>query len=241
MVETLATRRGPRAILSALLRECIDFVLPQHCVVCGRFGDSLHAECLDRLPRAEGVRCVRCWQPGVGTWCERCAVGGADAPAFNGLRAPFRFEGDARRVVLEAKFRGVTSHLRPLGQAAADLVPPEWRFDVVVGVPMSGSRMRRRGYNQAEVLAAEVGRALDVRVRRGLLRKVRNTPAQAGLSAERRAHNLAGAFAVRGVPPEGVLVVDDVTTTGATLSTVAAALKAAGAERVYGLAVARED
>ena len=67
------------------------------------------------------------------------------------------------------------------------------------------------------------------------------TAPQASLSAEARWKNLRGAFEVRGVPPERVLVVDDISTTGATLSAVAGVLKAAGAERVYALAVAHED
>jgi ComF family protein len=162
-------------------------------------------------------------------------------PEFDGLRAPFRFEGHARRAILEAKFRGITAHLPVLGRAAAEGLPPEWRFDAVVAVPLAPMRQRRRGYNQAAVLAREVSKATGVGERRRLLVRQRSGPAQASLSAERRATNLVGAFAVRGVPPPRVLVVDDVTTTGSTLSTIAGVLKAAGAERVYALAVARED
>jgi ComF family protein len=235
----------PLRLSRRLWDDCIDFVLPQHCVVCGGFGASLHDDCLDRLSHAEGPRCARCWRPGAGTWCERCATADPEArpdmPAFDALRTPFRFEGDARRAVLEAKFRGVTAHLPPLARAAVDVVPREWRFDVVVGVPLARGRERRRGYNQAALLAREVAEATGARARADLVRRVRATPPQAGLSAERRARNLDGAFAVRGVPPEGVLVVDDVTTTGSTLSSMASVLKAAGAVRVYALAVARED
>lgn len=231
----------PPLLSRRLLSDCIDFLLPQHCIVCGQFGASLHGGCMDTFPAAEGPRCTRCWRPGSGTWCERCAVDGPAAPAFSALRTPFRFEGDARRALLEAKFRGVTAHLSPLAQAAAEVIPSAWRFEVVVGVPLARGRERRRGYNQAAILAREVGEVTGTRVRANLVRRVRSTPPQAGLSAERRARNLDGAFAVRGVPPEGVLVVDDVTTTGSTLSTVAAALRAAGATRVYALAVARED
>lgn len=231
----------PRGFGGRIWAQISDLLLPQHCVVCGGFGASLHPACLPSLPRAEGSRCVRCWRPARTTWCERCAEEGADAPAFDALRAPFRFEGHARGAILEAKFRGVTSHLPVLAGAAAEAIPPEWRFDVVVPVPLSGSRRRTRGYNQAEILARHVARAHGAGLRTRLLVRTRNAPPQASLSAEERARNLAGVFAVRGVPPPSVLVVDDVTTTGATLSTTAAVLKAAGAERVYDLAVARED
>lgn len=231
----------PRRIGSRIRTQISDFLLPQQCLVCGAFGSSLHAECLAALPVAEGARCARCWRPVRTTWCERCASGGADAPEFDGLRTPYRFEGQARRAILEAKFRGITAHLPALARAAADALPAEWRFDTVVAVPLAPMRQRRRGYNQAAILAREVSRATGVGERRRLLVRTRSGPAQASLSAERRATNLVGAFAVRGVPPPRVLVVDDVTTTGSTLSTIAGVLKAAGAERVYALAIARED
>ena len=235
------TRPGPRSPGFRIRAQISDLLLPQQCMVCGKFGASLHADCLDALPPAEGTRCARCWRPVATTWCEVCAEGGPDAPAFDALRTPFRFEGHARRSILEAKFRGITAHLPVLARAAAEVVPAEWRFDVVVPVPLAPMRQRRRGYNQAGILAREVARATGRGERTRLVVRGKSGPAQASLSAERRVTNVLGAFAVRGVPPPGVLVVDDVTTTGSTLSAIARGLKAAGAERVYALAMARED
>lgn len=235
------TRSGPRSPGFRIRAQISDVLLPQQCLVCGQFGASLHDDCLKVLPTADGSRCARCWRPVATTWCEVCADGGPDAPAFDGLRTPFRFEGHARRAILEAKFRGITAHLPVLARAAAEVVPREWRFDVVVPVPLAPMRQRRRGYNQAGILAREVGRATGTSERTRLVVRAKSGPAQASLSAERRATNVLGTYAVRGVPPLGVLVVDDVTTTGSTLSAIANGLKAAGAERVYALAMARED
>ena len=106
---------------------------------------------------------------------------------------------------------------------------------------LAPTRQRKRGFNQASILAREIARATGAGERPRLLTRVRATAAQATLNAEQRATNLVGAFAVRGVPPPGVLVVNNVTTTGSTLDVIATVLKAAGAERVYALAVARED
>lgn len=170
-----------------------------------------------------------------------CATGGPQAPAFAGLRTPYRYEGATRRALLEAKFRGVTSPLEPLAEAAARIVPRTWEVEAVTAVPLWRGRERRRGFNQALTIARVVAAHLDVPLRPELVRRVRDTPSQAGLSAARRATNLDGAFAVGGDVPGRVLVVDDITTTGATCSAVARALLDGGAERVYALAVARED
>jgi len=86
-----------------------------------------------------------------------------------------------------------------------------------------------------------VARDLDVPLDRSLLRRVRETQPQAALSAGRRVTNLRGAFAVVGEPPEQVLLVDDVTTTGSTFDEVAGVLRRAGAATVYALAIGRED
>ncbi|MPZ98412.1 MAG: ComF family protein [Dehalococcoidia bacterium] len=234
--ESAASRLGAR-----LRRELGELLLPQRCIACSRFGAALHDGCVGLLTAAGGTRCTRCWRPGAGTWCERCAAGGTQAPAFDGLRAPFRFEGLARRAVLEAKFRRVTALLPPLAREAAASVPAEWTPEAVVPVPLHPARERRRGFNQAEHIARTVAEVLALPERTDLVRRVRETPPQATLDAVRRERNLGDAFAAHGPVPPRLLLVDDVTTTGATLGAVAATLRAAGAEQVWALALARED
>ena len=224
-----------------LLDEAWQALLPQRCIACGRFGAALHEACLTALPAASTPRCERCWRPEPAPLCTHCVAGGAAAPAFDALRAPFRFEGLARRALLEAKFRGVSAHLPPLARAAAALVPDHWRPEVVVPVPLGRRRERRRGFNQAREAARAVAQALALPLDDRLVVRVRETRPQAALGAAARATNLRHAFGASAPAPRRVLVVDDVTTTGATLSAVAHALRPAGAERVYALALARED
>lgn len=162
-------------------------------------------------------------------------------PPTTNLRAPFRFAAEARRALLEAKFRGVTRLIEPLAEAAARAVPLHWRIDVVAPLPLHRTRERKRGFNQAEIAARVVARDLDLPLDRSLLRRVRQRPAQAGLSAQRRATNLRGVFRVAGEPPERVLLVDDITTTGSTFAAAAAVLRGAGVSTVYALAIGRED
>lgn len=221
-----------------LLRELGEALLPQRCIACGRFGAALHRACLEALPAATAPRCTRCWAPGPGSPCAACL---ADPPPFEGLRTPYRFAGVARRALLEAKFRGITEHLDPLAGAAAGAVPRSWAIDAVAPVPLHASRRRRRGFNQSELIARGVASRLGVSLRADLLRRVRSTGPQTALGRDRRASNVAGAFGAVGEPPSGVLLVDDVSTTGATLAAAARALLEGGAQRVYALAIARED
>ncbi|MYD65773.1 MAG: ComF family protein [Chloroflexi bacterium] len=240
-------RTAARTLAPVLRQGFGDALLPQRCIVCGRYGAALHDACLDALPHADPPRCPRCWLPTAGSArearrrdgaCSRCA---AAPPPFEGLRTPYRFVGAARRAVIEAKFRGVSALLDPLGRASARVVPGWWSVDAVTPVPLHGARRRRRGFDQARLLAATVADELGVPLTDGLLRRVRATGAQTALGMDRRRRNMAGAFEVRAAPPPSVLLVDDVATTGATLGAAARALLDAGADRVYALAIARED
>ena len=240
-------RSAARSLAPALKSGLGDALLPQRCLVCGRFGAALHNACLEELPAATPPRCTRCWLPTANQspgarrrdgGCARCA---AAPPAFEALRTPYRFVGPARRAVIEAKFRGVSALLDPLGRAAARAVPASWPLDAVAAVPLHGSRRRRRGFDQAGLLARAVADELGLPLRGGLLRRVRATGAQTSLGLGDRARNMAGAFAASGEPPASVLLVDDVSTTGATLGAAARVLLDAGAARVYAVAVARED
>ena len=107
--------------------------------------------------------------------------------------------------------------------AACSAAPPAWAVDAVVPVPLHRGRQRRRGFNQAELLARAVAVRLGLPLRTDPLRRSRATPAQARLGAEERARNVAGAFAASGDSPPALLLVDDVTTTGATLAAAAPA------------------
>lgn len=117
------------------------------------------------------------------------------------------------------------------------------RADWVVPVPLHPFRVWWRGFNQSELLARPISEKLGIRYGNGLLRRVRNDPKQVGLSGRRRWENVRGAFAASNpavVKGKTILLVDDVMTTGATLSECARVLKRAGAEKVYGLTLTRQ-
>lgn len=220
--------------------DFLEAVFPQRCLVCGRFGAALHDECLADFPRAERPRCRVCWAPSRALVCARCELDDA-RDGFTELRTPFRFTGDARRAVLEAKFRGVTALLPVLARATAHSIEPSWRPDAVIPIPLAPNRERRRGFNQAAILANEIAEVAGLDAAPDRLRRVRSSEAQASLNAVDRATNVIGAFEARNLRGRRVLLVDDVTTTGATLNEAARAVREAGAVTVFAVAVARED
>lgn len=116
-----------------------------------------------------------------------------------------------------------------------------WNVEVVVPVPLSRQKMQVRGFNQAALLAKAFGGRAGVRVELGDLRRVKDTRSQVGLDPDARWRNVQQAFRAEALIFEGahVLVLDDLFTTGATLSACAAAIRAAGAGSVVGLTVAR--
>ena len=227
-------------MLSRLTKLAIDLVFPIHCSGCGREGGIICGQCVDGLERLTAPYCRICAAPGVNgvcRWCTRFPRG------FDSLRAPFRFEGAVRESVHSLKYRGVRAAARPLAGLMSDYlgrnpVP----VDVVIPAPLHPRRLRSRGYNQSALLAQGIGANLGLPVREALLARIRNPRPQVETqSQEERRSNVAGNFACR-ADASGLtaLLIDDVATTGSTLSECALALKDAGASKVYALTLARE-
>ena len=228
--------------LARLGRSALDLIYPPRCAVCGRGGDFLCDACLARLPAADGRRCPVCWSPLLEPDCRACS----EHPLpLERLRAAFRYEGEVRRLIHAFKF-GYQSSLAPRLGAALTACWQLHAFaaDYVVPVPLTGSRRRERGFNQADLLARELGRGTGVPVLPALRRRsFARAQAQSASAGERR-HNVEAAFvADPGVDLAGqrIVLVDDITTTGATLAACTLALLDGGAAAVSALTLARED
>jgi competence protein ComFC len=193
------------------LSALADLLFPQRCVGCERrASDLLCRECFEALPQIGRPVCARCGMPtAFETFvCDECK--GMDL-GFESARAPLRYEGVGEEIV---------------------------HFDAVVPVPLHRSRLRRRGFNQAELLARGVAAGLNAPFS-DTLRAVRKTRDQVELSAAERRANVAGAFVVRERARGRVLLVDDVFTTGATTSECAQTLLAGGAQEVHEVSLCR--
>jgi ComF family protein len=231
---------GPRPMLLRALDRALDAVFPPRCVSCDAFGAFICARCRADMTPANGIRCETCWMPLEPHHpCRRCRN---YHPAFNGARSAFVYEGAAREAVLALKFRGLSA-VAPLMASSMAETLTEWRPPAVfiVPVPLSGQRRRLRGYNQSELRAKEVSRLAGIPLERRALTRRRHTRAQATLSGDARWHNVARSFRPGKVPPiGGVVLIDDVITTGATLDACARVLLSEGADAVFELTFARE-
>jgi ComF family protein len=206
-----------------------------NCFLCrGAAHDLLCHACEADLPRLAGVRCPRCALDSPrGEVCGRCL---SESPHYDATVAALAYEFPADALVHALKFRGELAIAGLLGQMLLDRIVPG-EIDCAIPVPLSARRLRERGYNPAAEIARHVAPAkLDL----ALCERSRDTPPQMRLPHAERQRNVRGAFrCTRALAGETVAVVDDVMTTGATLSEIASVLKAAGARRVVNWIVAR--
>ena len=229
------------AAFRSLARSTLELLFPIHCLGCGREGNVICASCADELRKLEDPFCDVCAQPGAQGQCSPCLE---NPLAIDGIRAPYLFEGPLREAVHRLKYRGWRAVTPGLGDLLASyLEKHKLPGEVFVPVPLHSSRLRSRGYNQSNLLAREAGKLLGVPVREDLLNRANDSrPQVEARSREHRRANVAGNFkASADVVGMSVLLVDDVATTGSTLSACAAALKEAGAASVWGLVLARES
>lgn len=172
--------------------------------------------------------------------CDLCRLG------LRGFDAAYSFgayEDTLRELIHLFKYGRVRPLARLFGEWLVSAIPRDQTFDLIVPVPLHWRRKLERGFNQSELLARAVAKRYGLRPVNAVRRK-RPTGVQAGLSNAKRRTNVSGAFQVKRkaqVAGRRVLLIDDVMTTGATLSACAAALKNAGARYVAVLTLARVD
>ena len=228
--------------LDRLGKSAADFFFPQFCIGCGCEGEILCACCLSKLERVSPPFCPRCGLPQTDSGaCRDCS--GFDI-CIDGIRSPLLFRKLTREIVHQFKYKNLRTLAAPLaGLLNAYIAQNRLTADVLIPVPLHSTRLRERGYNQALLLANELAKLMGIPVCPDILKRLANTPPQARTSSALERHrNMRGAFSTGygKLNDKKVLLIDDVSTSGATLDACAASLKQAGAATVWGLTVARE-
>lgn len=220
----------------------VDFIFPQWCVGCGREGAFICSSCRRSLPWVISPLCPRCGKPqSSGMLCLACIGWQAE---IDGVCSPFRFDGVMRQAIHQLKYKNLRALAGTLAELLSEyLVHNPVPGEVLVPVPLHQKRLRERGYNQSTLLARETGKLIDLPVVDDCLIRERHALPQARTSnVKERRDNVVGAFACcdRRLQGKQVLLIDDVSTSGATLDACATMLKKAGAASVWGLVLARE-
>ncbi|EIT71277.1 MULTISPECIES: ComF family protein [Hydrocarboniphaga] len=218
-----------------------------------RLLSSPHCLCCE-LPTATELLCEGCkadlpWNLEACPGCAIPSTRGLPCPAclrrprrFDAAWAPFRLAPPVRLGILGLKYAARFEQARLLGGLMAEGLQHRGGAspDLLLPVPLHWRRLISRGYNQAQLLAREIGRALDIELDVRSLRRVHATPDQIGRSASERRHNLRKAFELtRRLDGLHVAIVDDVMTTGATFDELARVCRKAGALRIEAWAAAR--
>jgi ComF family protein len=228
--------------VSILKRVALDLLFPPYCIGCGEEGSYICGRCGRELPYISPPICTLCGRPLLpGGSCPGCI---GQPTSLDGVRAPFLFEGLIRKAVHDLKYHNLRALIPVLaGYLKEYLTEDPLPGDVLVPVPIHPKRMRERGYNQSALLARELGRQTSMFCEESCLTRLTYIAPQAKLpSAAERQQNTAGAFICKDDRLKGkrVILIDDVSTSGATMNACAIALKAAGAAAVHGLALALE-
>ncbi len=241
-----------REKLAKLKKLLVRLVFPPRCPYCREILPwtsevGLCGNCRKTFPYIKGNRCFSCGKgiPEGETLCADCRK---RKHSFDQGTALITYTPKASRMILRMKNEGEQVTARWLGQEMARRLGETillWQPDCLVPVPLTARKKRIRGFNQAELLAREIGRELDIPVRTDLLFRQKASSEQKKLDYAERLNNMKEAFVVRqdkSIIPSRVLLVDDVATTGSTLDACTLALREAGAQHVFAVtAAAGED
>ncbi|MGN1061046.1 MAG: ComF family protein [Candidatus Coproplasma sp.] len=220
-----------------IFKAILNVLFPEHyaCLICGRElfdGGDLCPECEKTVTFNYGVTCPVCGRRASSDQiCLECK---AQAPLFDKGVSSMVYKGGARNLIL--KFKNDGAYLKDyLARKLREKCVSFTDADAVCFVPMTKKDYRKRGYNQAELLACELAESLSLPLLKNAVEKVKQSSAQKTLTREERSENLRGCFRAKReeVEDKTLIVVDDVLTTGATADAITKELKRKGAKKIY--------
>lgn len=228
-----------------LWQICLDLTFPARCPICDApapFPELICPACRQKPVLVEQPVCLKCGKHIVDEREEYCKGCRLVRHAFDQGKGLFAYRSVAGSLY-RFKYAGRQEYARFYAQAIAEKLGGTiraWRPDALVPVPIHRERKRERGYNQAQLLAREIGRIMKIPVEAHLIRRIKNTLPQKLLDDAERQNNLKRAFKIErnDVKLKRVIIIDDIYTTGSTVDACAVALKSAGVEKVYFIAAA---
>ena len=233
-------------VWSTLPQMLLDLAFPRRCPVCDRPVKPSNAyicsECRDKLVYIKEPRCRKCGKQLEKAENEYCYDCGSKRHIYDRGAALYSY-GSIRLSLYRLKYGGRQEYAVFLGQDMAGRLGREilsWKPDALVPVPLHPAREKKRGYNQAALLAAELGKQLDIPVLMDFVERTRNTRPQKELEGAKRQNNLKKAFKIvqNDVKLNTIVIIDDIYTTGSTIDAVAQACREAGVKHVYFAALA---
>jgi len=226
----------------------LDLIFPVYCSGCGKEGSYLCQNCAEEIIQTTKFFCPVCQKLSFcGQVCPSCQK----KSYLDGLIwiAPYQNQV-LRKMIYSFKYEFARKMAKPLASLMAktilnseliNLFSPKEAW-LIVPIPLQNKKLKERGFNQSELLAEEVSNQIKIPLVIGVLIKIKNTPSQTKLKERERKENVKGAFSTKNinlVKDKKIILIDDVTTTGATLEEAAKVLKRAGAKLVWGLVLAK--
>lgn len=203
-----------------------NWIMPARCVLTDEPGENmdLSAE-VKRSLKTPALICPQCAEFSVdGEVCGQCMV---SPPAFNRTRTPYYLAGDMLDLIHGLKYGKQIAYARILAQLFLEKLD-DCQVEAVLPVPIHDKRWRNRGFNQAELIATDLAKSLQLPLLSSAVSRVKDTPSQTGLTKTERQQNLRSAFAVKPAMFEKyqrIALIDDVITTSATLQSLAKQIK----------------
>lgn len=215
-------------------------LFPPVCGGCGKAGFRWCPSCQGRVPRVVEPFCEKCGIPirKIGL-CEKCQT---NPPAYRLMRSWAVFDSPVQNALHTLKYRRNIGLGDSIGCQMVDFVLSlKWDIDIVVPAPLGRQRLKERGYNQVGLVAQPLAHELGLEYAPQALWKARETRSQVGLTISQRRENVSQAYQADPsvVKRKSILLMDDVATTGSTISACTDALLSAGAAAIYALTIAR--
>lgn len=224
----------------------MDVIFPRRCPVCDRVlsfgGEKICKPCEKTLSIVQTPFCMKCGKELEDDTKEYCKDCNETHHEYIQGRAVFLYPC-IRKSIYRLKYKNRKEYVEYLGwkmAAVCGRTIKEWQPDALIPVPLHSSRMKKRGFNQSELLAKELSKYTHIPVDTRLVIRTRNTVPQKALDVIERQNNLKNAFKIEQnkVKLKTIVIIDDIYTTGSTIDAIARELKAEGVENVYYVALA---